>query len=180
MSLTKYRMASRRQAERRSALLRRRAVLRWRRALSTYFVLCFDDVRCRALFVLCFGGAICFFLAICLLCATCFAPFHAMHAAVGESKCLRCLSLVLGCLSSLCLSLGGGGPSCFSLPFLSRRKNTGPGLRLLRAFFSMCAFYVFLLALQALQPKILARFAPLCAPRAINSTPGRGGGGHLY
>ena len=109
-------MASRRQA----ALLRRRAVLRWRHALlrvasSTYFVLCFDNVRrTTSCFVLCFDDAICFSLAICLLCATCFAPMHAKDAAVGESNCLRCLSL-----AAFPLSLSPLEEEVLAFPFLS-------------------------------------------------------------
>ena len=177
MSLAKYKMASRRQA----ALLRRRAVLRWRHALlrvrrrTSCFASTTYDVRRRAL---CFASttrsafpsrSACFARRVLLRCTQRTQP------SVSQIACVVCPWLPF---LSLSLSLGGGGP-CFSFPFLSRRKNTGPGLRLLRAFFSMCAFYVFLLALQALQPKILARFAPLCAPRAINSTPG-GGRPHLY
>ena len=176
MSLTKYRMASRRQAERRSALLRRRAVLRWRRALSTYFVLCFDDVRCRALFVLCFGGAICFFLAICLLCATCFAPMHAKDAAVGESNCLRCLSLAAFPLS---LSLPWRRRSLLflSFPFSQEEHRTGtPATACI--LLDVCLLRVFAGAASPATENSCA-FAPLCAPRAINSTPG-GGRPHLY
>ena len=92
------------------------------------------------------------------------------HAALrGESISLLCLSLPLLSLSlpwrrrSLVLAF-----PCIFL-FLSGRKNTRHSRTGTPTACIRCAFfYLLFLALQAQQPKIFARFAPLCAPRAIN------------
>ena len=112
-----------------------------------------------------------------LLCATlwCFAPSRRStqrrrvnFLAFGLSLPLLPLSPLEEVLAFPCLFL-----------FLSRREiteehsRTGTPTACIRCAF----FYLLFLAVQAQQPKNFARFAPLCAPRAINSTPS-GGEGH--
>ena len=99
---------------------------------------------------------------------------HAKYAAsVSKFPCCVCPCLCspsasLPCLEkevlafSFCCSFLAGRPR--------RTQRTGTPTAYIRCAF----FYLLLVALQAQQPKKIARFAPLCAPRAINSTPGGG------
>ena len=155
--------------------LGRRALLR---------TLCFASASCCASMTSCFASlvdvlptscfedAICFSLAIWVAlrdAVLCSVTRSSYAASVGQFPCFL---LVFAFAPSPSLSLGGG--PCLSLPFLvpfsqgdHRRQQEGPGLRL-RVFVRCAFFYLLFLALQAQQPKIFARFAPLCAPRAIN------------
>ena len=143
---------------------------------------CFDDVvLLRSLFfrrrTSCFASttydvrrrALCF-------ASTTRSAFPSRSACFARRVLLRCTQrtqpsvsqiacVVCPCLPflSLSLSLGGGGP-CFSFPFLSRRKNTGPGLRLLRAF-STCLLCVFAGAASPATENFCALRAALCSPR---------------
>ena len=139
-------------------------------------VLCFDDV------VLCFvrrrallRSSTYFVLFARDLAGFCFAMRDVVLCSVTRSTQRRmkrvnflafCLSLPLLPLSPLEEVLAF---PCLFL-FLSRREiteehsRTGTPTACIRCAF----FYLLFLAVQAQQPKKFARFAPLCAPRAIN------------
>ena len=139
---------------------RRHALLRVRRRTSCFASTTYD-VRRRAL---CFASttrsafpsrSACFARRVLLRCTQRTQP------SVSQIACVVCPWLPF---LSLSLSLGGGGP-CFSFPFLSRRKNTGPGLRLLRAFCSTCLLRVFAGAASPATENFCALRAALCSPR---------------
>ena len=121
--------------------------------------------------VLCFDNAICFSLAIwfalrdAVLCAT---PFFAPSCSLPRWVNFLALFVLAFALPLSPLEEEVLAFPCISL-FLSGRKNTkhsrtGTPTACIRCPF----FHLLFLALQAQQPKIFARFAPLCAPRAIN------------
>ena len=123
--------------------------------------------------VLCFDNAICFSLAIwfalrdAVLCAT---PFFAPSCSLPRWVNFLALFVLAFALPLSPLEEEVLGP-CLSLHFLvpfwqeeHKHSRTGTPTACIRCPF----FHLLFLALQAQQPKFFARFAPLCAPRAIN------------
>ena len=96
-------------------------------------------------------------------------------SAVSQFPCFVCPCLSLLSLCSLPWRRRSLPLLAFSCSFLAGRSQKTAGRTGTPTAYIRCAFfYLLLVALQAQQPKNFARFAPLCAPRAINSTPGGG------
>ena len=145
------------------------------------FVLCFGVVLCFDDVVLCFARrrTSCFEDAICFSLAIWVALRDAVLCSVTHAAPVSqfpCFLSVFAFAPSPSLSLGGGPclslPFAFSCSFLAGRSQKAAGRTGTPTACIRCAFfYLLLVTLQAQQPKNFARFAPLCAPRAINSTP---------